>query len=80
MIYEEIIENSMGKIVRHFKNKFYLLLFIANDIETSEKMVVYKALYDDGKIYVRALKNFCEEIPEKAINPNSQKFRFELLD
>lgn len=47
---------------KHFKGNYYKLLHIANDSETTERMVVYQALYGEGKIWVRPEKMFFEEI------------------
>ena len=38
---------------RHFKGKEYLLVGVAAHSETLEPMVVYKALYGDGELWVR---------------------------
>lgn len=38
---------------RHFKGKEYLLIGVASHSETLEPMVVYKALYGDGGLWVR---------------------------
>ena len=37
---------------RHFKGNEYEVLFTAKHSETEEEMVVYKALYGDGGIWV----------------------------
>ena len=42
-------------IYEHYKGNRYELLYIANHSETLEKMVVYKALYGEGEIWVRPL-------------------------
>ena len=47
---------------RHFKGNEYELLYIAKDSETLEDMVVYKALYGDGGIWVRPLKMWNETV------------------
>ena len=47
---------------RHYKGNEYQLLYIANHSETLEKMVVYKALYGDGEIWVRPLSMWDEEV------------------
>ncbi len=54
---------------RHYKGMEYLAFAVANHSETLEKMVVYKALYGDGEIWVRPLEMFLEtvEIDGKAI-------------
>lgn len=38
---------------RHFKGNEYEVLCIAKHSETLEEMVVYKALYGDGGVWVR---------------------------
>ena len=38
---------------RHLKGKEYLLIGVASHSETLEPMVVYKALYGDGGLWVR---------------------------
>jgi len=38
---------------RHFKGNEYLLIGVASHSETMEPMVVYKALYGDGGLWVR---------------------------
>mgnify|MGYP004446597511 CR=1 FL=1 len=51
-----------GKYYRHFKGNYYRLLHFAYDCETEERMVVYQAMYGEGKIWIRPEKNFFEEI------------------
>lgn len=38
---------------RHFKGKLYQVVDIAKHSETMEPMVVYRALYGDGGLWVR---------------------------
>ncbi len=45
-------EIKLGKY-RHFKGNEYEVICIARHSETGEPMVVYKALYDDGGVWVR---------------------------
>ena len=63
-------------IYRHYKGNKYEVIGIANHSETLEKMVVYKALYGDGEIWVRPLSMWNEEIE---VDGNKVK-RFELAD
>ncbi len=64
-------------VYRHFKGNLYELLYIANDSETLEKKVVYKALYGDGEIWVRPLEMWNEEV----ILPSGEKAkRFALVE
>lgn len=52
---------KLGKY-RHFKGNEYEVIAIAKHSETLEEMVVYKALYDDGDIWVRPAKMWDETI------------------
>lgn len=47
-------------IYKHYKGNKYELLYVANHSETLEKMVVYKALYGDGDIWVRPISMWDE--------------------
>ncbi len=49
-------------IYQHYKGNRYELIYIANHSETLEKMVVYRALYGEGEIWVRPLSMWEEEI------------------
>lgn len=55
------MEIELGKY-RHFKGNEYEVLSVAKHSETLEPMVVYKALYGDGEIWVRPLSMWDEEI------------------
>ena len=56
-------------IYRHYKGNLYEVIGIAKHSETLEEMVVYKALYDEGGLWVRPAKMWNEiiELPEKAV-------------
>ncbi len=54
-------EPKKGKY-RHYKGNEYELLYIANHSETLEKMVVYRALYGAGEIWVRPLSMWSETV------------------
>ncbi|MBQ7948524.1 MAG: DUF1653 domain-containing protein [Clostridia bacterium] len=45
-------EIKLGKY-RHFKGNEYEVLALATHSETGERMVVYRALYSEGAIWVR---------------------------
>ena len=47
---------------RHFKGNEYEVLYIAKHSETLELMVVYKALYGEGSIWVRPASMWNETV------------------
>ena len=59
-------------IYKHYKGNMYEVLHIANHSEALEKMVVYKALYGDGEIWVRPASMWNEEVADNVK-------RFELI-
>ena len=67
---------KIGGIYRHYKGNLYEVLAIAKHSETLEDMVVYKALYEEGLVWVRPLSMFDEEI----IKDNVRIKRFELIE
>lgn len=71
------IENSKGKIFRHFKGDLYLVEDIVIHSETQEKLVLYRALYGECGRFVRPYNMFLEEVPKNKENPTGQKYRFE---
>ncbi len=52
----------IGGTYKHFKGNEYKVLALAKDSENLEEMVVYKALYGDGQIWVRPKKMFLETV------------------
>jgi len=49
-------------IYKHYKGNRYELLEVATHSETLEKMVVYRALYGDGEVWVRPASMWNEEV------------------
>ena len=47
---------------RHFKGNEYEVLFTARHSETEEEMVVYRALYGEGGLWVRPMGMFLENV------------------
>ena len=54
-------EIKIGKY-RHFKGGEYEVIGIAKDSETLEDVVVYRALYGDGGMWVRSAEMFGETV------------------
>ena len=55
-------QEVIGREFRHFKGNLYRLEGFAKDSETLEQMVVYRALYGDGGLWVRPAKMFFETV------------------
>ncbi len=65
----------LGKY-RHYKGNDYQVLGVAIHSETLEEMVIYKALYGEGKIWVRPLKMWNEMV----FSDGKKVPRFSLID
>ncbi len=49
-------------VYEHYKGMRYRVLGVARHSETLEEMVVYRALYGVGEVWVRPLKMFVEMV------------------
>lgn len=65
---------QIGKY-RHYKGHLYEVINVAKHTESLEEVVVYRALYDEFKLWVRPLAMFMENVE---INGKMQK-RFEFV-
>lgn len=68
-------ELKIGGVYRHYKGNFYVVEAVATHSETLEEMVLYRALYGNGKLWVRPIAMWSE-----VVNKNGQKRRFELVN
>lgn len=69
-----------GDIVRHFKGNTYEILHIAKDSETMESVVVYRALYGEGGVWVRPLEMFLSPVDREKYPDAVQTYRFEKVE
>lgn len=65
-------------IYKHFRGNLYIVEDIALSSETNEKMVIYRALYDDGQLWCRPYDMFLETLDRNKYPDSNQKHRFEL--
>ena len=61
-------------IYKHYKGDLYMVEDVIYHSETCEKMVAYRALYGDCKLWCRPYDMFLND----EVNKNGQKYRFEL--
>ncbi len=70
-VYSNITENNnqvtftqdiTTGIYKHYKGKYYLVLFCSTHTETEEKLVIYQSLYGDFGIWARPLTMFLSDI------------------
>lgn len=73
----KVIKN---RIYKHFKGDMYLVEDIAIHSETLEKLVIYRELYGEGKLYARPYNLFISKVDKKKYPDVEQEYRFEIQD
>lgn len=70
---------KIGGVYQHFKGNLYLVEDIVINSDTDKEMVLYRALYGEGKRFVRETKTFVEKLDKQKYPNAKQEYRFKLL-
>lgn len=78
-------EFKPGDIVQHFKREFdnegnnylYEIVGIAHHSETDESLMVYRALYGEGRMCARPVDMFMSKVDRSKYPGVKQEYRFE---
>ncbi len=67
-------------VYKHFKGNYYVVEDIGYYSETGEKLVIYRALYGDHRLWCRPYDMFLEEVDHIKYPDVAQKLRFEPVE
>ena len=71
---------EVNRIYKHFKGDYYIVLGTGINSETLEEYVIYRALYGEGKVYLREINNFLSEVDHVKYPNVKQKYCLELQE
>ncbi len=74
------MEVIKGRVYKHFKGDCYIIVDIAEHSETGENLVIYRALYGEGKLYARPYDMFISKVDREKYPDVEQEYRFQLQD
>lgn len=69
---------KINGVYKHFKGDLYIVEDTALHSETKEEYVVYRALYEDNKLYIRPKDMFLSKVDKDKYPNVQQEYRFEL--
>ena len=73
----DIIKN---RIYKHFKGDYYLVLDTAINTDNDEKYVIYRALYNNGQLYVSPYSEFTSKVDHNKYPQITQKYNRKIYD
>lgn len=62
-------------VYQHYKGDYYIVEDIAEHTETGEDLILYRALYDNGKLWARPKTMFLDEI-----KPGQKRFTLQNIE
>lgn len=74
------MEVMKNRVYRHFKGDYYLVVDFAYHSESGEKLVIYRSLYEEGKLYARPYEMFISKVDKEKYPDVEQENRFQLQD
>lgn len=74
------MEVMKNRVYKHFKGDYYLVVDVAMHSETGEKLVIYRTLYGEGKLYARPYEMFMSKVDRDKYPNVEQEYRFQLQD
>ena len=69
---------KINGIYKNFKGNRYIVLDIGYDSDTCERCVIYRGLYENGKIWIRKEDDFLSEVNHTKYPNVKQKYKFKL--
>ena len=70
-------ELKIKGVYKHFKGDLYLVEDLAQYSEDDTQLVIYRALYEDTKLYARPLDMFLSPVDREKYPDVEQEYRFE---
>lgn len=73
------IKQHSGKLIRDYEGKLYLLLDLAENIETKDEIVTYRAMFGDCKVYAESIDSFLSKVESLDVTGTEQQYKFEFI-
>ena len=74
------MEVIKGRVYRHYKGDYYIVVDIAVNSDDLTKFVIYRGLYGDGPLWIREITDFIALLDDEKRIKYNQEYRFQLQD